>query len=455
MYPSTPETGRVLLVDDEAAFQRLGGNFLRSLGHEVDIAGDSDAALSRFAKQRPELVLLDLAMPPHMDPERGLELIPRLTGVPVVVLTGHGEHELALRAAELGAWDFITKPIDPDLLRFVVARALRKSRLDAELARLRAGQEFDESGLVGLTPPMQQLRAMVRRVAPTRVSVLVLGPTGTGKELVARALHEGSPRRDGPFVVVHCGALSAELLESELFGHMKGSFTGAYRDQPGLVEAAHGGTLFLDEVGEMPPSMQVKLLRFLQEGTFIPVGGRAQRHADVRVLSATHRDLEAMVREGGFREDLFYRLKGVILRTPALAERIADVPLLAARFLKGVAPKARFSAGALAWVTARDWPGNVRELKAIVESAGALLLPDHSEVDTELLHLAAGDGSEPRRTLEPPRGTGVLDAALNELERRLIQDAMSAAGGNQSEAARQLGVSRVGLIKKLTRLGLR
>jgi two-component system NtrC family response regulator len=455
MSHDTPETGRVLLVDDEPAFQRLGGNFLRSLGHEVDIAGDGDAALAQFATRRPELVLLDLAMPPHMDPERGLELIPRLAGAPVVVLTGHGEHELALRAAELGAWDFITKPIDPDLLRFVVARALRKSRLERELARLRAEHGADDLGLVGQTPPMQQLRAMVRRVAPTRVSVLVLGPTGTGKELVARALHDGCSRRDGPFVVVHCGALSAELLESELFGHLKGSFTGAYRDQPGLVEAAHGGTLFLDEVGEMPAAMQVKLLRFLQEGTFVPVGGRVQKSAEARVVAATHRDLEAMVRDGSFREDLYYRLKGVVLRTPALAERVADVPLLAARFLQRVAPQARFSAGALAWVTGREWPGNVRELKAIVESAGALLLPDHNEVDTELLRLAAGDPTEAPRSAETTAVVGVLDAALTELERRMIQDAMSAAGGNQSEAARQLGVSRVGLIKKLARLGLR
>jgi two-component system NtrC family response regulator len=452
----SPESGRVLLVDDEPAFQRLGGSFLRDLGHAVAVAGDGEQALASFERQRPELVLLDLAMPPHMDPEIGLELIPRFAGVPVVVLTGHGEHELALRATALGAWDFLTKPIDPDMLRFVVARALRQARLDAELAALRAATATDDLGLVGQAPAMAQLRAMVRRVARTSVSVLVLGPTGTGKELVARALHAGGTQASGPFVAIHCGALSAELLESELFGHIKGSFTGAYRDQPGLVEAAHGGTLFLDEVGEMPAPMQVKLLRFLQEGTFVPVGGRVQKRADARVVAATHRDLEAMVRDGSFREDLFYRLKGVVLRTPALGERRADVPQLATRFLHRVAPRAGFTAGALAWLTAREWPGNVRELKATVESAGALLLPTQDEVDAELLRLASGDMADAGApSAAGDASAGPLEAALSELELRLVRDAMAAAGGNQSEAARRLGVSRVGLIKKLTRLGLR
>jgi two-component system NtrC family response regulator len=452
--------GRILLVDDEPAFQRLGGDFLRGIGHEVDIAGDGEQAAAAFERRRPELVLLDLAMPPSMDPEIGLGLIPRFAAVPVVVLTGHGEHELALRATELGAWDFLTKPIDPDTLRFVVGRALRKSRLDAELKALRNTMSADDMGLVGQSAAMTALRAMVRRVGPTEVSVLVLGPTGTGKELVARALHACSRRADGPFVAIHCGALSAELLESELFGHLRGSFTGAYRDQPGLVEAADGGTLFLDEVGEMPPPMQVKLLRFLQEGTFVPVGGRQQKSAKTRVIAATHRDLEAMVREGAFREDLFYRLKGVVLRTPALDERPADVPVLATRFLLRVAPQASWTPDALAWLTARRWPGSVRELRAVVEAAGALLLSGHDRLDASLLKLASGEAlDEPAateaRATEGDETVGPLDAALNELERRLLRDALAATRGNQSEAARRLGISRVGLIKKLARLGLK
>ncbi len=452
--------GHVLLVDDEPAYQRLGSAFLRELGHRVSVAGDAGEALAAFAADPAHVVLLDLAMPPSMSPEAGLELIARFPGAVVVVLSGHGDRDLALRAAELGAWDILTKPIDPDMLRVVVTRAMHKARLDAELRELRARAAPDDLGIVGQSAPMQQLRAMVRRVAATSVSVMVLGPTGTGKELVARGLHQCSPRSVGPFAVIHCGALSAELLESELFGHLKGSFTGAYRDQPGLVESAHGGTLFLDEVGEMPLPMQVKLLRFLQEGTFVPVGAREPRRADVRVVSATHRDLEAMIAQGSFREDLFYRLKGVVLRTPALSERRADILLLAAHFLRDCAPQVSLGMAAQQWLLAQDWPGNVRQLRAVVESAGALVPAGQQTVDVDLLRFASG---EPVELLDPDHAptaassadTGALDLALLEVESRMLREAMQASGGNQSEAARRLGISRVGLIKKLTRLGLR
>ena len=466
---SATASGHVLLVDDEPAYQRLSANFLRQLGYRVSVAGDVDSALQAFAEDRPHVVLLDLAMPPSMDPQAGLSLIPQFAQAVVVVLSGHGEREIALQAVERGVWDFLTKPIDPDVLRMVLHRAMHKARLDEQLRALRSAQQDNEPaemGLIGQTAPMQQLRALVQRVGATSVNLLVLGPTGTGKELVARALHQCSPRRAGPFAVIHCGALSAELLESELFGHLKGSFTGAHRDQAGLLETAHGGTLFLDEVGEMPAPMQVKLLRFLQEGSFMPVGGREQRRADVRVLAATHRDLEAMVQAGSFREDLFYRLKGMVLRTPALAERAADVPVLAARFLRNIAPQARLSADAMQWLQARDWPGNVRQLRAVVESAGALIMPGSDLVDAELLRFANGDtthlpdsaagssdASEPQTASAD--GLGALDAAMQELETRMLREAMAAANGNQSEAARRLGISRVGLIKKLARLGLK
>jgi len=466
--PSTPSvSGHVLLVDDEPAYQRLGASFLRQLGYRVSVAGDVDSALQAFADDRPHVVLLDLAMPPSMDPQAGLSLIPHFAQSVVVVLSGHGERDIALQAVERGVWDFLTKPIDPDVLRLVLTRAMHKARLDEQVRALRSaqqGQDPGEMGLIGQTAAMQQLRALVQRVGATSVNLIVLGPTGTGKELVARALHQCSPRADGPFAVIHCGALSAELLESELFGHLKGSFTGAHRDQPGLLETAHGGTLFLDEVGEMPAPMQVKLLRFLQEGSFLPVGGRELRRAEVRVIAATHRDLEAMVQAGTFREDLFYRLKGMVLRTPALAERAADVPVLAARFLKHVAPQARLSADAMQWLQSRDWPGNVRQLRAVVESAGALIAPGSALVDAELLKFANGDTAHlPESPGADATGTqgaatdghGALDAAMLELETRMLRDAMAQAGGNQSEAARRLGISRVGLIKKLGRLGLK
>ena len=448
------ETGRVLLVDDEPAFQRVGGAWLRGLGHDVVLAYDASSALAQFADSSPDIVLLDLVMPPSLTPEAGLALIPQFAPVPVIVLTGHADHEYALRAAEVGAWDFLAKPVDPDMLRFVAGRAIRQRRLEQELRALKAVQDAGDLGIIGNAPAILRLRDMVRRLAPTNVSVVILGPTGTGKELVARALHRCSRRAGGPFVPVHCGALAAELLESELFGHVRGAFTGAHRDQTGLIETAHRGTLFLDEVGEMPASMQVKLLRFLQEGTFVPVGARAEKRADVRVLAATHRDLEAMVAAGNFREDLYYRLKGFLVRTPSLAERQEDILLLATGFLRAVAPVARFSADVPRYLAGRSWPGNVRELRALVETAAALANAGTSNIDAAHLRFAAGESSSDPAPVAVP-ATGSLNDAIAELETRMISDMMAACKGNQSEAARQLGISRLGLIKKLARLGLR
>ncbi len=451
------EAGHILLVDDEPAFQRLGAAFLRAAGFRVNVAGDADAALAAARSEAPDVVLLDLVMPPRHTPDAGLELIALFAPAPVVVLTGHAEHALALQAADRGAWDFLSKPAEPEMLGFVMGRAVRKARLDAELRSLRAreaaSEAADDLGLIGRSDAIERLRGIIRRLGPTNVPVIVLGPTGTGKELVARALHATSARADSPFVPVHCGALPGELLESELFGHMKGSFTGAHRDQVGLIETSHRGTLFLDEVGEMPPPMQVKLLRFLQEGTFVPVGGRVQKRADVRVVAATHRNLEDMLADGSFREDLFYRLKGMVLRTPALAERSGDVAVLAARFLRRTAPRMRLTADALAWITGRNWPGNVRELRATIESAAALALPGAEYVDAAHLRFATGEADTV--LVEPVVLGSTLETAVAELEGRLLRETLAVTAGNQSEAARRLGLSRVGLIKKMQRLGLR
>ena len=444
--------GRVLLVDDEPAFQRLGAAWLRGLGHEVVVAGDGAAAEALLAGAAPDVVLLDLSMPPRFDPVAGLELVPRFLPTPVVVLTCHADHALALRggAGRMGLPSQAGRAADAGLRRGARrAEGPAGCGVAAPAPRLRGGGPWHGRTLPGAG-------TAARRGAPAgavRGAGRGAGPTGTGKELVARALHACSARACGPFVAVHCGALAADLLESELFGHMKGSFTGAHRDQPGLVETAHRGTLFLDEVGEMPPSMQVKLLRFLQDGTYLPVGGRVPKRAKARVVAATHRDLEAMVAAGVFREDLFYRLRGVVLRTPPLSDRPEDVVLLAVRFLRRAVPHAGFTPDALGWLAGRDWPGNVRELRATVEAAAALAEPGAETVDAALLRFAAGDPDEDGHP--GPAGAGILDAAIADLESRMLRDALAASGGNQSEAARRLGVSRVGLGKKLTRLGLR
>jgi len=451
--------GHVLIVDDEEPFRRLCGRWLEAAGHRVSGAADPDEALAVFARGGIDLVLLDLVMPPDHTPEAGLSLIRRFHPAPVIVLTGHAQHELALRAIGDGAWDFLGKPADPDLLRFVIARSLERSSLLREVSDLRDRMGDDDYGLVGRAPAIAALRDLVRRIGPSDLSVVVLGPSGTGKELVARGLHVASNRRRAPFVAVHCGAIPAELLESELFGHTKGSFTGADRDRPGLVRTADGGTLFLDEVGDMPAPMQVKLLRFLQDGTYLPVGGRTPQKADVRIVSATHRDLGAMVESGSFREDLFYRLRGLIIRTPSLAERPGDISLLAEIFLRrcgGHQPRG-FAADAAAWMAAQGWPGNVRELQSFVQTCAALADPASPTIGLGVIALAASGRALHGAPGEPAAAAanGTLPERVAALEKQMIAAALEGSAGNQSEAARRLGISRVGLLKKMSRLGLR
>ena len=451
-------TAKVLLVDDEPAFRLLAERFLQQQGHQVLLAADLAQAKAILAQQQVDLVLLDLSLPPVFDPQATLNALPELAGQPVIILTGHAERELALQAISLGAWDFLAKPIDPDLLAVVVKRAVSKHLLEQELNSLKRGVSAAQGllPLVGVSPALRNIRTLIERIAPTDVRVLVTGPSGTGKEVVSKALHQLSLRAAGPFVSVHCGAIPAELLESELFGYVRGAFTGADKDRQGLLSMADGGTLFLDEIGEMPLPMQVKLLRVLQEGTFYPVGGREQKKIDIRLVSATNAQLPELVKQGRFREDLYYRIKGITLETPALDERREDIPLLIQHFLQQIAIKSpqsvQLSAPALQWFLQRPWPGNVRELRNTLESVVAIARHGVVQLaDIQLLHLDAQESSFPDVQLPPGSS---LDEQVRQLEIRLLSEALTAHQGNRSQAARQLGLSRQGLLKKIERYGL-
>ncbi|MES2320705.1 MAG: sigma-54 dependent transcriptional regulator [Pseudomonadota bacterium] len=443
---------RILLVDDEPAFQRLCGNWLTSLGYDVKVAASADQVNALCAEHTFDLVLLDLALPPSFRPDEGLALLPGLAPAPVVVMTGHADRELALRAIGAGAWDFLPKPLDPELLKVVVERALTKRRLERELAdwRARAAPDDATMGLIGNSCELRELRALIRRIAPTEVPVMITGPSGTGKELVARALHANGKRSSKPFIAVHCGAIPPELFESELFGHCKGSFTGADRDRIGLIAAANGGTLFLDEIGDMPLAMQVKLLRFLQSASFFAVGGRSETRVDVRVVAATNRDLAAMVEDKSFRDDLYYRLKGIQVRTTSLAERAEDIALIVQALAARMTPPKRLAPAALEWMVSRSWPGNVRELQHSMQTAAALA-GSEALISVDDLALACGEVAA-----APAMETDAsLDGQVASLEKRLIAAALEETGHNHTHAARHLGISRVGLLNKMKRYSLR
>ena len=433
--------GRILVVDDEANARSALAELLRDEGYTVDTAADGFKALPKLEELSPDLLLTDLRMP-GMD---GMELMKRAwegdSERVVVVMTAHGSVDTAVAAMRQGAADYLTKPINVDELLLVIERVLERRRLRAEAGQLR--QRLAEHGrltnIVGSSAAMQRVFETVRQVAPSRASVLITGESGTGKELVAEALHQLSPRAKGPFIKLHCAALAESILESELFGHERGSFTGAAARRDGRFQQADGGTLFLDEVGEISPAIQVKLLRFLQERQFERVGGNQTVKVDVRIIAATNRDLPGMVADGTFREDLFYRLNVVSIEMPSLRARPSDIALLATHFLRRYAGEndktiLGFADDALAAMAHYGWPGNVRELENAVERAVIVCRTDvirAIDLPPQLLVVARphSDG--------PP----IPGATLADLERHAILKTLEHTGGSTSRAAEILGIS--------------
>ncbi|MDO9368544.1 MAG: PEP-CTERM-box response regulator transcription factor [Sphingopyxis sp.] len=416
--------------------------------YHVLIAGDHDAAIELLRAEEPEVVTLDLGLPPDPDGTReGFRTLKTILEIKpdtkVIVVSGHGERASALTAIASGAWDFYQKPIDIEELGLIVRRAFHVRELEVENVRL-AGQGSADNrvlgGMITGAPEMQKVARTIERVANLDVSVMLLGASGTGKELLARGLHEASGRRDGAFVAINCAAIPENLLESELFGHEKGAFTGAVKTTEGKIELAHGGTLFLDEVGDIPLPLQVKLLRFLQERTIERIGGRKAIAVDTRIVCATHRDLDAMIAEQSFRDDLYYRLAEMVVKIPSLAERPGDAVLLARHFLHQYAPEMNpavrgFAPDALQTIDEARWPGNVRELENRIKRA--VIMADGKLVMREDLDMASHDnadgGDETWLNLRSAR-----EAA----DRVAIRRAMMQSEGNISATAKLLGISR-------------
>ena len=454
---------RILVVEDEKAIQLALSGLLRREGYEVEVAGTGEDALAKLGETTFDLVITDLALGRGMSGMDVLRSAKELRDETLVVMiTAQGSEAIAVEAMKAGAEDYVPKPFDNDEIRMVVHRALDRTRLARENRLLleQVQRQYGFENLIGTGPAMRRVFETIQKVAETDLTVLVRGESGTGKELVAQALHNRSSRRNRPFVAVNCAAINSELVESELFGHEKGAFTGADARREGRFEVADGGTIFLDEIGDMPPETQAKVLRVLQERCFERVGGSKPLRVDVRVVAATHRNLEEDVKQGRFREDLSYRLKVVEIELPPLRERREDLPALALRFLEQVTErlgrdKKRISQAAMARLARHGWPGNVRELQNTVETAA--VLATGAEIDEADLNLR--DAGAPVAGADPDVvGLPFSDAkkrVVESFERFYLLDALRQHGGNISRTAEAIGMVRQSLQQKIRELGLR
>ncbi|HXA07018.1 MAG TPA: sigma-54 dependent transcriptional regulator [Bryobacteraceae bacterium] len=444
---------RILVVDDEEKLRRVIELQLMTAGFDVDKAGSAEEGLK--LAERADLVLTDLKLP-GMD---GLELLAAIRRQnmqsPVIVMTAFGTIEVAVDAMKAGAADFLMKPFSLDHLMAVVQKALEVRALRDENRQLREelGKRYQFDNIIGRSPVMQEVFATIERVAPSRATVLLAGESGVGKDLIARAIHFHSPRRDRPFVKINCTALPENLMESELFGYEKGAFTGANTTKPGKFEQADTGTVFLDEIGDVPPVIQVKLLRILQEREFERLGSNKTRHIDVRVIAATNQDLRAALEQGTFREDLYYRLNVVPLNIAPLRDRMQDIPFLAEYFLQKYSAEAgnriqNITAPAMSKLADYHWPGNVRELENVIERSVVMCTGDRLDAaDIKLDNAPRPRGMAGEFSLPP-------GMTLDQYEQEIIREALKRADGNKSQAARALGLTRNALRYRLTQMGL-
>jgi nitrogen regulation protein NR(I) len=465
---------RVLIIDDDETVRNVLQTFLSNNGFEVTLAHDGSSGLELIKEGRFDLILTDLVMPGL----GGIEILKEISSfhitAPILMITAFGTVQSAVDAMKLGAFDYVTKPFNLEEILIVINKALNVSKLQQENAMLKMQlmKKYRFKGLVGDSPRMQVVYELIEKIADTDSTVLILGESGTGKELIAKTLHYNSSRGPGPFVPLNCGAIPRELLESELFGHEKGAFTGAVTTRIGRFELAHNGTLFLDEVAELDPALQVKLLRVLQEREFERVGGMKTVKVDVRILAATNKDLEKATREGKFREDLFYRLSVIPLRLPPLRERFEDIPLLVDHITREFAQKRKrepfvFSKDAMNHLMAYPWPGNVRELENLIERL--TILVTHKTVTAadlpERFRQAMPAEPEEQHAGQPiPAATGNgsdlsedgmdLNLAVMDMEKDLIRKALDKADGVKSKAAQLLGLNRTTLLEKMKKMGI-